>query len=231
MAVPPSLGSPALLLVPTALENERLRQRGGFPPGLALGALCGFGPIAAAARTAQLLAELRPARVLLVGIAGAYDVEAHPPGSVLEFGTVAIDGVGAGDGPSFQDPAQLGFAHWPGNAGSTTPRIDGRIALAARRDAPLLLTACSASDSLERAHERRERFPEAAAEDMEGFAVALACALASVPLRIVRGISNRAGVRDPRGWRIPAALAAAQRLAVELLQQPIWPSRAEGEER
>ena len=38
-----------------------------------------------------------------------------------------------------------------------------------------------------------------------------------VPLRVVRGVSNEVGVRDPASWRIPAALAAARRLAIELL--------------
>jgi nucleoside phosphorylase len=48
---------------------------------------------------------------------------------------------------------------------------------------------------------------------MEGFAVALACALFRVPLGIVRGLSNVVGDRDPARWRIPAALAAARELA------------------
>ena len=65
---------------------------------------------------------------------------------------------------------------------------------------------------------RRERFPDAVAEDMEGFAVAVACTLAGVPLRVVRGISNLVGDRDPKHWRIPAALAAARLAALELLE-------------
>ena len=60
---------------------------------------------------------------------------------------------------------------------------------------------------------RRARFRDALAEDMEGFAVAFACALAGVPVSIVRGISNVVGDRDPAHWRIPAALAARARAA------------------
>ncbi len=37
--------------------------------------LCGFGPIAAAARAGALIARYKPERVLLVGIAGSFDTE------------------------------------------------------------------------------------------------------------------------------------------------------------
>jgi futalosine hydrolase len=55
---------------------------------------------------------------------------------------------------------------------------------------------------------------------MEGFAVAAACALEGIPLRIVRGISNEVGDRRPEHWRIPAALAAARERALEVLVAP-----------
>lgn len=53
---------------------------------------------------------------------------------------------------------------------------------------------------------------------MEGFAVATACAMAGIPLCIVRGISNAVGDRRPDHWRIPAALAAARERALALLR-------------
>ena len=74
-------------------------------------------------------------------------------------------------------------------------------------------------DTIRVLHQRiSERFPGAAAEDMEGFGVALACALHGVPLSIVRGISNAAGQRAPAHWRISPALAAARTLLLELLE-------------
>jgi futalosine hydrolase len=62
--------------------------------------------------------------------------------------------------------------------------------------------------------------PAAVAEDMEGFAVALACRLAGVPLTIIRGISNTAGDRDHARWRVPEALAAAAALSLQTLEEP-----------
>lgn len=213
-----------LVLIPTDLELRRLEDQGGIDASLGQVELCGFGPIAAAARTAQLLASHKPARVLLIGIAGAYDPEAHAVGTALEFSSVAVEGIGAGEGETAKSPPALGFPQWPGSACTTPHPILDEIALASAQG-PELLTTCSASDSPEHAALRRKRHPNAAAEDMEGFAVAMACALNEVPLRIVRGISNAVGDRDPANWRIPLALGAARELALEILgNQSGWTS-------
>jgi len=66
------------------------------------------------------------------------------------------------------------------------------------------------------AAERAGRHPGALAEEMEGFAVAVAAGLFGVRLRIVRGASNRAGDRDHGAWRMAEALAAARTRVVEL---------------
>ncbi len=214
----PIIGAPTVVLVPTELELARLADLGGLPVGLALTSTCGFGVIAAAARTAQVLAEIRPSRVLLLGIAGTYDEARAPVGSALEFDEVAIEGIGVGEGERFVPPPKLGFPQWPGSQELGTSAIFDRIALARPKSNSLLVTTCAASIDEAHAASRRSRFPTARAEDMEGFAVALACALANVPLRIVRGISNVVGDRDSRRWRIPNALAAARGLAIEILE-------------
>ncbi len=226
--MPSPSGSPTLLLVPTPVEERRLQDHGGFDPGLAIVGLCGFGPIAAAARTSQLLARLRPARVLLVGIAGTFDEEILPVGNAIAFDAVAVEGIGAGEGEGLSGPAALGFPQWPGSADADPvhdrillgggPLVDAGALRDPARSA-LLLTTCAASASPEQAALRRRRFPEALAEDMEGFAVALSCALHGVPCHVVRGISNRVGDRDPAHWRIPAALAAARLCALDLLRR------------
>jgi futalosine hydrolase len=224
----PSLGSPTLLLFPTELERRRFGDQGGIEPGTCLSALAGFGPIAAAARTAQLLATLRPRRVLLLGIAGTYDGARIGIGEAAAFTHVAVDGVGTGEGRRFQGPPALGFPQWPGEGGGS-PRVDDALRLHAPAGAEdaLLLTTCAASDSDEHAGHRLARFPRAVAEDMEGFGVALACALERVPLAIVRGIANLVGDREPARWRIPAALAAARRLGLECLADEAWAAPAD----
>lgn len=200
----PGHGAPTLLLVPTELERRTLEELGGFPHGLALVETCGFGPIAAAARTAALLADLRPARVVLIGIAGSYDPVRHPVGTAAWCRSVAIDGL-----------ETHGFEQAPG--------IGERLGLASSpssgRVADLLLTVSAPSRSAGDAAARRRRFADAALEDMEGFGVALACALAEVPVSIVRGVSNVAGDGARERWRIADALAAARAEAIGLLDR------------
>jgi len=218
---------PTLILVPTELELRRLEDQGGFESQLGRTEICGFGAALAGARTMQLLFRHRPRRVLLVGIAGAYDVATHPVGEALAFSEVAVDGIGTGEGARFQGPVKLGFPQWPGSARDPaeeraepgSPAIEESVALAcpAGVDDGLLLTTCAASDSAEHAAERRERHPTAVAEDMEAFSVAAACRLTETPLAVVRGISNLVGDRDATHWRIPGALAAAHRRALEIL--------------
>jgi len=217
-----------LILVPTAMERR------GLDPMLASASgqncrveLCGFGPVAAAARTAQLLAEHAPQRVLLIGIAGRLD-DRLAIGAAYQFERVACYGIGAGTGGNFVPAAALGWPQWMGAADGTSPQIgdqiDGLMSCAASGGAggvraDLLVTVCAAAACAEDARLRKQIYPAAAAEDMEGFAVAFACRMRGVPLDIVRGISNTAGDRDRSGWQVAAALEAAGRLSLQIMAE------------
>jgi len=204
-----------LLLVPTPLEQEILKPifgDSGF--GDVPLVLCGFGPIAAAARTAQLVDRHNPASVILVGIAGSYS-DRLAVGSATTFDSVACYGIGAGTGAEFQTATQLGWPHWS----KSRPQLTGTLLLGSPHasNSGQLLTVCAAAASEDDVTLRRTMFPDAVAEDMEGFGVAMACALADIPLRIVRGISNEAGDRDKSHWKITDALQTAADLTVQLL--------------
>ncbi len=222
----PSPGAPTLVLIPTKQEEQRLRAVRPLPPGLGLIARSGFGPLAAAARTAELIARLAPRRVLLLGIAGTMDETRLPIGEASRFGRVWLDGVGAGSGPTRAGARAVGIPQWPATGMGWPDALWEELVfedpLHARSER--LLTVCSASGTPLEARERAERFGGALAEDMEGFGVALACAMQATPLAIVRGISNRAGERDARAWKIDAALDAASQLALALLgANDPWP--------
>ena len=212
-----------LLLVPTELERGLIAQVVAAACGSAIQSeLCGFGPVVAAARTARLIAEHRPERVLLVGIAGRFS-DRLAIGQAYAFEWVACHGIGAGSADTFVPAEAMGWPQWPGDGADPATRIgdaisctSGRLPATAPR-AGLLLSACAASADDADARSRLRLFPDAAAEDMEGFAVAAACRLAGVPLDIVRGISNTAGDRDPSRWQIEAACRAAADLAAMLL--------------
>lgn len=219
-----------LILVPTPSELQildpilqpRLQQVGGTLH------LCGFGPVSAAARTSQLIAELNPARIILVGIAGAIG-ESLPVGSASAFDEVACFGIGAGSGANFQTAGELGWSQWDsGNGtGSESRSTVGDVLplLPAQAESlsgePIerrqLLTCCSASGSLDDVALKARNFPNAVAEDMEAFGVAMAASLMGVPLQVVRGMSNTAGDRRLSEWKIDDALKAAAEVVLNLI--------------
>lgn len=214
-----------LVLVPTELERrvlEPILAAAPAAPGTRCWEveLCGFGPVAAAARTARLVGRHAPDRVLLAGIAGRLD-DRLALGAAYRFAEVACHGVGVGAGDGFVPAAALAWPQWPGDAADGSPAIGDTIPCAtdgpAEPQAELLLTACAASANADDVRTRRRLFPAATAEDMEGFAVALACRLCGVPCDIVRGISNTAGDRDSARWQTTVALRAAGELALRIM--------------
>lgn len=214
-----------LVLVPTETERRHLARQPGFGVEAPC-ALCGFGPVAAAARARDAVAVHEPERVVLVGIAGTFDPGGLPVGTAAVFPSVLMHGVGVG-AASFVPAAALGYRHWPqsGRDESGAPEALPLAAPVPPAAGPLL-TVCAASATEAEARRRGEQFPDAAAEDMEGFAAALACRLADIPLAVVRGISNAVGDRRFERWQIPEALDAAWIVAADLLDRPDWSSPA-----
>ncbi len=210
-----------LILIPTAFESDLIAPQlsGYLEKTNAVITHCGFGPVAAAAITTEAITTHQPRRVILLGIAGAYlsPQSNLTVGQAYRFGTVTVDGIGVGAGSEFQSANDLG---WPQFAGDQhRPAINDTIELGT--DASFqLLTVCAASATPAQAQLRQQRYG-AAAEDMEGFAVAMACRLRDVPLTIIRGISNVAGDRDKANWRIKEALnSAAIELGAALEEKP-----------
>lgn len=222
-----------LLLIPTEFERSFIESRIQSlerKHGMTV-ANCGFGPVAAAAATMQLLVDHSPTSVILLGIAGGYadaqgqgEGSARPlaVGSAAFFSSVAVDGIGCGEGASFQTAQAMGWPQWTDRVSGET--IGDEISLADSfskefspiGEPPRLLSVCAASATRHQADLRRKTYA-AMAEDMEGFSVAMACRMKQIPLSIVRGISNVAGDRDTSRWEIEPALLAA----VELLEQTL----------
>jgi futalosine hydrolase len=212
-----------LILVPTDLERRVIEPIVAPALGAAgMLELCGFGPVAAAARTALLVERLHPDRVVLVGIAGRLD-DQFAIAAAYRFAQVACFGIGVGSGEAFLPAGAAEWPQWPGDPGDGSPAIgdliDCRSAGPATSRAGLLLTACAASATPDDVRLRKRWFPAAAAEDMEGFAVAFACRLRGVPLDVIRGISNTAGDRDKTRWDISGGLRAAGDLAVQTIAE------------
>jgi len=217
-----------LILVPTPTERCVLEVR--LQPIIQEAGgtlhLCGFGPVSAAARTSQLIAQYAPARIILVGIAGRIGPSLSV-GSATIFDEVACYGVGAGSGEDFQSASDLGWNHWDsGVAGPEPQSILGDVlpllsspveGISEKHVKRQLLTSCSASGCPEDVALKARHFPNAIAEDMEAFGVAMAASLMNVPVQVVRGISNEAGDRRLSDWKIKEALENAAELALRLI--------------
>ena len=213
-----------LILVPTAVELQHLplhflkviERKGGAIE------LCGFGPVVAAARAASLVVAHQPQQVVLCGIAGSLG-KSLQVANAHRFDSVACYGIGVGSGRSFRSASSVGWRQWPGDgAGQASSVPIGDVIelskLKSSTEHRLLLTACAASQDDSDVALKRELFPQAVAEDMEGFAVAAACQLAGVSVSIVRGISNRAGDREHVNWKIAEAMIAAAALVEEMIE-------------
>jgi futalosine hydrolase len=79
-----------------------------------------------------------------------------------------------------------------------------------------VLTVSTVTGTRERATELVKRHPDAVAEAMEGFGIALAARQAKAAFAELRTISNPVGPRDRAAWRLPEALAALERAAATL---------------
>lgn len=206
-----------MVLVPTELERRALLPHWG--PHLPALQLAGFGPIAAAAQTTRALVEtpMHPVdRVLLIGIAGSFDLERWPLGTAHTFDEVVLDHFGVGYGRDSKTSIELGFAQLDG----PDPLFERARLDTLDHGAGLLVTTPVASAHAAEAAERRARYINPLAEDMEGFGVALACHMLKTPLTIVRGASNTVGDRDASRWQIQTALQAAAALAETILTTP-----------
>jgi futalosine hydrolase len=140
----------------------------------------------------------------LIGIAGSLSDDLQI-GTATTFGSVACYGIGAGSGSTFQTTSEMG---WDDAA---------ELALVGAHTAIQLISCTSASASPFEAEQKLLKFRKGIAEDMEGYAVALACSTFNIPVRIVRGISNRAGDRDHQHWEVKQAMIAAELLANSIL--------------
>ncbi|GAB7022070.1 futalosine hydrolase [Salidesulfovibrio brasiliensis] len=174
-------------------------------------AVAGVGPINAGITAGRLL-ERGAKGMVNAGIAGSFDTKRLPTQSVCavrcetwpDFGLATADGV---------DPEGIRFSQAERNGVSVTNRVCMDPVAAAREmglTLPWLETASSltvsASTGTPELAERLKNEFDADLENMEGFALALACFRAGVPFLEIRTVSNRVGSRE--GWDFGGALTA-----------------------
>jgi len=173
----------------------------------------GVGAVAGAISLGGFVTALGAREIVMVGSAGAL------PESGLEIGDLAVATseilaeLGVCAGPGMGDANCLGLESVRQEI-FLAPRMTQELAEEAQACArvvtgPCLTVVGSSADS-EQAHARALRF-RALAENMEGYALALAGEALCIRVAEIRGISNLAGVRDKSLWDLDLANERAQR--------------------
>jgi futalosine hydrolase len=192
-----------LILVPSNLEAEALRDL-----DLEI-KVCGVGVIEAAIESYKLMERLEPDFVILTGLAGAYPDTDLVPGDIV----IASKEIWADSGKKLSQD-YLPLADSLGMIREI--EIDESLtkeaflipeAVKVKRGA--VCTVCACSYEFGRAVLISKKYG-ALAENMEGFAVALAAQKAGIPFAEVRAISNL--LKDPEApWNIEKALSSLRR--------------------
>lgn len=112
-------------------------------------------------------------------------------------------------------PQGIGFSQWEGPTGDVFDRLplspeDAASAMGLTLPEGWtrvpMLSVSGVSGTEGRLAELAARYPDARGENMEGFAVALACAQMDIPFLEIRAISNCVGSREAKDWRLDDAL-------------------------
>ena len=175
------MSAPSLLLA--AFPPELAGLDAAPPPGWRT-ATSGVGAVTAAATTARLLAEARPARVLLVGTCGAYD-DRLAVGDLIAARAAVASSLDELEGRSYRPAIEIVRfeASWP-------------------LPLPLPLHDVVAPPAITRTAEGARRLAAlGAAEHLEISGVFAACRAAGVPVAAALGVANRAGPDANAEWR------------------------------
>ena len=97
--------------MPTEIERQHLASQPRFN-SYGPRELCGFGPVAAAARTSSQIAIDKPVRVLLIGIAGTFNASVLPVGGAALLPRVIMHGIGVGTDETFVPAGEMEFQQW-----------------------------------------------------------------------------------------------------------------------
>lgn len=170
--------------------------------------LSGVGKANAAGATARALDSMRHAAVLSLGIAGALPKDpVLALCSVVAASACAFADEGLASPEGFTDLSAMGFPIGDFSGPSVPVDLQVRQLLRSLADVEgvvATVSTCSGTDALAAEVVRRTG---AAAEGMEGAAVALVAHRLGVPMGELRVISNTTGDRSRQVWEMKPALA------------------------
>jgi futalosine hydrolase len=187
----------------------------------------GIGKVNAAISATALLENFSVNLIINSGIAGAY------PNSGLNIGDVAIaekeiygdEGVMTSKGIEGLDKIGIPLVEAGRRRYFNEFPLDKKLFNKAMASAPRVtqirsgnfVTVSATTGTRKRALELEMQF-KAVCENMEGAAVAHVCTLYGIPMIEARGISNIAGIRDKRSWKIKLASDNCQKALLEIIR-------------
>ena len=181
--------------------------------------ITGVGIASASMALGAFCAMDTPEAAIMVGSAGMLPGVGLSVGDLVVAQTEILSELGVVSGPGMGD----GFLLKLSGVAQEIPldrELCGQAAEAAMKTGKVVcgksLTVTGASANREHAALRGKRFG-ALAENMEGYAVALAGRQFGIPTAEIRGISNEAGDRNRSNWDFETAMCLPQKAVLEFL--------------
>lgn len=207
------------ILIVTAVEGEReaiLRGLGQESERLKVLA-AGVGPVASAVQTVIELKENPVDLVIIAGVAGGFIGRAEIGSLVVADQMIAGD-FGAESSDGFITIDELGFGTGKIQVEETWTQEIYQTLIRARLPVTvgMILTLTTITGTDETANRLAIHYPEARAEAMEGFGIAIAAQKLGIPVCEIRSISNAIGPRDRSAWRMGDALLALENAFAKL---------------
>ena len=194
---------------------------GAVGPSLVRLVALGVGVVSAALNLGRLAALGLPEAAIMVGSAGALPGSGCGMGDLVAADEEILAELGLLVGPGQGDVGEMGLAGLVQKV-ALDPSLVDEVTAAAESAARVrrgnLLTVVGVSAQPEQAEARARRF-QALAENMEGYALALAGRCFGFRTAEIRGISNRAGDRDKSRWDLSTAQERAQLAVLKYLKR------------
>ncbi len=179
--------------------------------------ICGVGPLNAAITLERYLeSNNHTLYVINIGIAGSYDLQNLPLGSICVARKEIWPEYGVRTGNYFADPEKLGFpldkkvqeVVWNSLYLESGPfKNEAGLNFDSGWHEGVSVTLAGVSSCHDHVRELKDHF-QGDMENMEGFALAYCCHLRSIPFIEIRSISNLAGSRNKSEWDFKGAFAA-----------------------
>ncbi|MEE9523440.1 MAG: futalosine hydrolase [Thermodesulfovibrionales bacterium] len=222
-------------LIAAALRNKNKRKTGSV--GIIEGkigdvrtviAVAGIGKVNAAIGTMAIIYAVQPDALINAGIAGCYDTSGLEKGDIALADKEIYADEGISYGKRFKGMNEIGTPVLRSKGRSYFNEFASDRSLLALMKKDLkkanidvrtgnFLTVSSVSGSKDQAEVLKKRF-HGICENMEGAAVYHVAHAFQKPCIAVRGISNVAGVRNKRNWKIKAASENCQKAVIAFLE-------------